>query len=355
MRALGLSLMVWSLAAPVQAGECAISRELKSDSQLADSLERARKQLGLKPHALMHLHTEGTLPHQGIRDESLEAELDFPRMHDAALAWRQSGDQRFLQQVDAYLVAWTALYVPSFNPIDETRFDDFIAAYALTRQALPVSTVDATQKFLRTLAEGYIERAQSRRDPTHGPGSGVWVNNWQSHRIKLMALGAAALQDRSLMVRAQKLFAQQIENNVQPDGSVRDFAERDALHYVVYDLEPLGVAALAAWQFDLDWLHARTPDGLSLASAIDWLMPYADGTREHMEFVNTRQAFDRKRAAAGVAGFSGAWNPEGATTLYWQAAAQDSKYLPIAEKLSPQPPVQLAWLCSVGGTGQDPR
>ena len=45
-------------------------------------------------HPLPKLHTEGTLPHEGIYDQSVEAEKDLDLLRDAALAWRATSDDR---------------------------------------------------------------------------------------------------------------------------------------------------------------------------------------------------------------------------------------------------------------------
>ena len=50
------------------------------------------------PHALEKLHTEGTLPHEGIYDQSVEAEKDLDLLRDAALAWRATSDDRYLDR-----------------------------------------------------------------------------------------------------------------------------------------------------------------------------------------------------------------------------------------------------------------
>ena len=46
-------------------------------------------------HAVSKLHTEGTLPHEGIYDQSVEAEKDLDLLRDAALAWRATSDDRY--------------------------------------------------------------------------------------------------------------------------------------------------------------------------------------------------------------------------------------------------------------------
>jgi hypothetical protein len=297
-------------------------------------LAAAAAHLGARPHALAHVHTEGTLPHQGIRDESIAAERDWPLMRQAALAWRLSADARYLKQVDDDLSAWVGTYQPDFNPIDETNLDGLIDAYVLTSAGLPASTRDATRAWLRKLGEGYIQRIAAFHDPKPGTAT----NNWQSHRVKLVTLVAAALGDQAMLKTARGLFERQVADNIRPDGEVTDFAERDALHYVVYDLQPLVAAALAAKPFGGDWLHYASPEGASLAKALDWLRPYAMGGKTHEEFVHTHVEFDRDREQAGEKGYSGTWDPKSAATLYWLAAALDPDYLPVARQLSAEPP-----------------
>ncbi|WNL47503.1 alginate lyase family protein [Dyella sp. BiH032] len=313
------------------------------DGSAQHILAAAARHLDDRPHPLAHVHTEGTLPHQGIRDESIAAERDWPLMRQAALAWRLSADARYLQQVDDYLKAWTGTYQPDFNPIDETNLDGLIDAYVLTSAGLPAATREATRAWLRRLGEGYIQRIQAFHDPKPGTAT----NNWQSHRVKLVTLAAAALGDPAMLKTARELFERQVGDNIRPDGEVIDFTERDALHYVVYDLQPLVTAALAARPFGDDWLRYASPRGASLAEALDWLRPYAEGSKTHEEFVHTHVKFDRDRAQAGEKGYGGPWDPKSATALYWLAAALDPDYRAVAQRLSPAPPDWIG-ACSYG-------
>ena len=88
------------------------------------------------------------------------------------------------------------------------------------------------------MAEGYLDKiAQEKAED---------VANWQSHAHRSCTLASYALGDADLIARARQAFQRQISVNIKSDGSVVDFSKRDALHYVVYDLEPLTTAALAA-------------------------------------------------------------------------------------------------------------
>jgi hypothetical protein len=290
------------------------------------------------PHPLAKLHTEGTLPHEGIYDQSVEAEKELDLMRNAALAWRATSDDRYLKLVDRFLLAWVTTYQPSFNPIDETHFEGLILAYDMTASALPVKTRNATMAFLNKFANGYIQQVDAQPRPLKG----TFANNWQSHRVKLISMIAFTLDNRKMIATAQRLFIEHIGDNVSPDGSTLDFSERDALHYVTYDLQPLVTAALAARRHNRNWLPERAANGATLAGALDWLTPYATGDKSHDEFVHSSVPFDAKRREAGLPGYTGAWDPKNAAELYHLAARLDGRYTPIALKLAPTPPAWVA-------------
>jgi Alginate lyase len=335
-------------AAPLDAARAAMnfcaapalqtSERTNAAPAVATLMKRVAAQLGDAPKPLAQVHTEGTLPHEGIYDESVEARKDLDLMRDAALVWRATGDGRYLRLVDRFLLAWATTYRPSFNPIDETHFDAMILAYDLTASALPVKTRNATAAFIATLANGYVERIDAEPRPL----TGNYRNNWESHRVKLVAMAAFALDDRKLINAAQRLFVEQIGNNIVADGATFDFAEHDALHYVTYDLEPLVIAALAARRHNRNWLVERGGNGASLARALDWLVPYALGQKTHEEFAGSSVQFDTKRREAGIEGFSGQWNPQHSAELFHLAARLSGRYAPVALHLSPAPPPWLA-------------
>ncbi|MGN6652285.1 alginate lyase family protein [Trinickia sp.] len=300
-------------------------------------IKNVAAQLNDQPKPLARLHTEGTLPHEGIYDQSVDAERDLELMRDAALVWRATGDERYLRLVDRFLLAWATTYQPSFNPIDETHFDSMILAYDMTASALPVKTRNAASAFITRLANGYLARVDAQPRPL----SGTYRNNWESHRVKLVAMAAFTLDDRKLINAAQRLFVEQIGTNVAPDGTTVDFTERDALHYVTYDLEPLVVAALAARRHNRNWLTLRAPNGATLGVALDWLVPYALGEKTHEEFVHSSVPFDAKRRGAGLPGYSGPWDPKSSDELFHLAARLSGRYAQVAQRLAPTPP---AWL-----------
>lgn len=297
-------------------------------TSLVHQLERERNRL---PAPLPRLHTEGTLPHEGLYDESVKAKRDLPLMQKAALVWRATHHTAWLNVARPYLLAWVATYHPSFNPIDETSFDALIDTYAIIDSALLPADRILVSTYLEKWASGYGDAME------HADSHSTWRNNWQSHRVKLVTMMAVALGNDVLFEKARLLFRKQIMANIAPNGETLDFRERDALHYVVYDLQPLIQAALAARTRGEDWYHWTTGQGASLAKAIGWLTPYVSGEKTHEEFVHSVVRFDALRARAGLKGYSGMFDPRSAGALYWLASEFDLSLRALAEKLQAVP------------------
>ena len=232
--------------------------------------------------------------------------------------------------------AWLDVYQPDFNPIDETNIDALLEAYDLLPDDAKAPISVAFGNFVRNLAKGYLDRMPG----VHG---GTATNNWQSHRVKLATLSAYESGDAALIERARQAFVKQLNDNLLPNGEVLDFGQRDAIHYVVYDLEPLITAALAAKMHGEDWYALATRSGASLRKSLDWLAPFADGSKVHQEFVHSRVRFDYERRDAGVAGFSGEFDPKNARNVFALAARLDTRYAALAQKLRAGP----TWLDAV--------
>lgn len=330
------ALPLWLLARPAraaQAGFALVPPEAEpARSQAAGVILRAAtRALETPPHPMRRIHVEGTLPHQGIYDESLAAKRDWTNARDLALAGALSGEARFTAAAARILAGWAAVYVPSFNPIDETGFDAMFIAWDVLPETARAPLRAAMANLLRGFAEGY---------PRQFLRGATATNNWNSHRVKLAALASFALGEEALIAQARARFAAQLRANIAADGLTVDFTQRDALHYVVYDLEPLLLTCLAARRHGEDWFTLE--DGL-LGRALAWLRPYAAGETPHEEFVHSTVAFDAARRAAGLAGFGGPFEPGVARFLYAMAARVDPAYTALAGALR-RAPWDDAWL-----------
>lgn len=294
------------------------------------------------PQPPTRVHTEGTLPHKGIRDESIVAERQLPLMRDAAFAWRAGAGDAYLAMATRYLNAWVATYQPDLNPIDETPFDSLIDTFAVIQSKMDPKDREAARAFFAKWARDYIASMDAKQVVSESPQASSWNNNWQSHRVKLVTMIAVALDDEALFNEARRLFRAQVDVNIHADGEVIDFPERDALHYVTYDLEPLSRAVLAARLRGEDWFNYQAPGGGSVAKAFAWLYPYANGDKPHEEFKNSKVIFDAQRAAVGEKGYSGPFDPQTAATVMWTGGQFVPDYLKLAQKLKATPPTFIS-------------
>jgi hypothetical protein len=85
--------------------------------------------------------------------------------------------------------------------------------------------------------------------------------------------------------------------NLNADGTTLDFMERDALHYQVYDLEPLTRTAMIYQRAGLaDLYDLKTDQGASIRQCVAFVVPFAKGDKTHAEYVHTTVKFDIQRA-----------------------------------------------------------
>ena len=344
MRAAAFAIVGVLIAAPALAADleprgyalvppatAAALRSLPASPTRAAALRAADRAASRTPSAMARVHVEGTLPGQGIYNQSQEALRDLPAARDLALASRLTGEARYAEVATRLIAAWIATYQVAFNPIDETGFEALMVAWDLLAADRRVGLEAGYGRMLQAFARGYLD---------HPLKGGTAVNNWNSHRVKLIVLAAFALDDPALIAEAHAAYVAQLRVNIRADGSTVDFEQRDAVHYVVYDMEPLATAALAARQHGQNWVADADA---ALVRALAWLEPYAAGARTHEEFANTRVTFDRTRRDAGVKGFEGMFDPKKARTAMALAARLDPRFLGTAQAMRTEP-WQDAWL-----------
>ena len=304
-------------------------------------LRAAAAALERSPDPLVVVHTEGTLPTLPAYKRAAQARRDWRSMSVMANAYVMDRQPRYLDGYARYLAAWLDVYRISGNPIDETGLSEWLLAYRSAGRALPPPLAERMRQFACDLAVRYTESQPTSRQTS--------TNNWQSHRVKLAVMGAYVCSNPELIAAAEAAFASQIENNLLPSGESIDFAERDAIHYVVYSAEPLLEAALFAHRQGRALFATTGSQGQSLSRTLDWLAPYARGEKTHEEFVHSRVPFDSQRAAAGVAGFSGPFSSQKAQLIFWLAAQIDRKWIELSGKLGTSSITQRAsWIVRTG-------
>ena len=282
------------------------------------------------PNPIDTIRTEGLLQGDPRKTATWEALRDMHKMYALALAYRVTGRREYLNKVTVYMIAWADSNFSRGDPIDDTNLDPAIEAYDMIKDDLVSAEIKRISGWLRRTAEAEINARYNlpQRATSH--------NNWHSHRLKVVGEIAFAIGDKKLEEYAINGIKQQIGTNLKADSTSEDFAERDALHYHVYDLEPLlKLAILLKQATGVDYYSYEAPSGSSIRKSVDWLLPYLDGRKTHPEFVNSKVEFDRRRAQNGQAEYKAGtlFDPRNGAATLILAAYFDEDLLQLARHL----------------------
>ncbi len=286
-----------------------------SADERSQAVSLANDAMSRFPHAMLHVHVDGLQPHQGARDESEQAMRDWDAARDLAVGYCVTQNTAYLDHADAIIVAWLKAYQPDFNPVDETNLEQLFLAADILGDAMPAPLYKAWQAFAAKLSAGYLAEI----DKNAGT-----ANSRQSQRIKLAAMAAYVTADTGAIGHVESAFTTQIGANIKSDGSVSDYDRHDSLRPVVFDLQPLVIAALAAHDHGENWYGITASGGSTMQAALQWLSPYAKGTQTNQE---------QSRPTADTGSIATTWSPSASASLYLYASALDRQWSDLATQL----------------------
>lgn len=275
------------------ASEIAKMKELiSSDTSAANRYEKiskdAKSALGASPHPIVKISTAGRLKGDTVREETNKATKDFYKIWCLAVSYSFTGDELYLRQAIKFILAWAEVNMASGEPINETKLDPVLEAYDIVRSKIANEEKQKIENWLRSIADAEINGRIY--------GTKTAVNNWNSHRIKIVGLIGFAIGDEKYKTYAESALKEQIKNNLLEDGSSWDFKERDALHYHCYDIEPLLKISIAFKRTGKDYYKYISDNNSSLEKSVSFLKPYLSGIKYHEEFVNSNVNFDKRRS-----------------------------------------------------------
>jgi len=257
------------------------------------------KYLDEQPNPIDTIRTEGLLKGNPKKEKTSLALKDMSKMFALALEHRLSGNKECLNKCTEFLKAWSKINRPNGDPIDDTNLDDAIEAYDLTKSELTPTDKKLIDNWLSATA---LAEINSKRMVA---GRGTATNNWNSHRLKIVGEIGYALNNQEFINWAIENLKTQINVNLNADGTSIDFKQRDAMHYHIYDLEPmLRLAIIIDRAKGINFYTYESPKGSSIQKSVNWLLPYIKGEKQHEEYVNTTVKFDRDRAKNNEPGFA---------------------------------------------------
>jgi hypothetical protein len=269
-------------------------RALAADSgapAYAGILAAADSALAVPPMPLETLVYEGHLPDHPRRLVTIEHLGDVSRLRVLGYAWLVGCDPRFADHAASIIRAWSGVYRPTGNPINENKLSSLIGIYAALRETHFVEEErEAVDAWLREI--GARNRATGERADR--------MDNWQAKRLKVAAMVGSTVGDEALLGWARQEFGRYVAEGLYPDGSSEDFRHRDALTYHHGGLKPL-LEIAQALDPGGDLYRREFGAGSSLAKSVAFLVRHVDGTAQHAEWVHTTSEIDRRRAAEGHA------------------------------------------------------
>jgi hypothetical protein len=266
-------------------------------------LKTADNALTAIPNPADTILSEGILQGDPRKTKTWKSLEDMQKVYALGFAYKVTSDTKYLAKASEFLLAWAKRNQPQGNPINDTNLDRIIFTYDLLKSDLNQEVVAAVKVWLNQVAK---QEVKTFDDAMASRGKAKTFNNWHSHRIKAIAQVAAALEDKTLLRYTIERYEAQIAKNLRSDGSSFDFHERDALHYHIYDVDPLLVAAITltrASNSKSSFYSYQSAEGNSLKKSVEWLLLYFTGEKTHAEWVNSKSAFDKKRADNGEKGY----------------------------------------------------
>ncbi|OCX52505.1 hypothetical protein BEL04_13680 [Mucilaginibacter sp. PPCGB 2223] len=311
-----------------------LKQTIKSDASAqklyASFQSEADAALGEAPNPIVKILSEGHLEGDPDKVASLKAVRDADKIYALALVYRVGGDKKYLTKVQEYLLAWAKTNKSTGDPIDETKLEALFAGYDMVRDQVEPDVRKTIDKWLDSIADGELNSDHAR------PGKGTAINNWNSHRIKIITLIAYTIHTKKYDKDIPKELMAQLGVDLYPDGSSYDFVERDAFHYHIYTLEPLLSTIRTIYRATgKNYFNEESYTKSSIKRSVDFMIPYVTGQLTHAEFANSKAKFDRARAQNGEKGYQVKnFIPKTAIYVLSQAAYFDDAYVPVIKQIS---------------------
>lgn len=289
-------------------GSFDLIRASQIPTDLVRSWQIAQHSVGLVVQPIDQFELAGTLnSHPGhIRSDA--AKKPFGAIFALAVASRTAAEPLrtdSLHTAAAALLAWTQVYPPTGNPINERFFTPLF-------QAADLIAADLSPADRRAVLDWVGEFAVAG-DRFYAPKTyrnTARMNNWMAWRLQIRAVATTVGRLPSLRAGLPDQLAEFTARNYiagpegRLDGRTYDFVQRDALNYHIAAVQPLVETLL------------YTPDLVSTAvrsavlSGINFVRPYFLRQAEHVEFAGTTVPFDMARRAEGNPVFQQApWDP----------------------------------------------
>ncbi|MGF1677724.1 MAG: alginate lyase family protein [Candidatus Methylacidiphilales bacterium] len=285
----------------------------------------AEKRLDLKPHPLEVIHYEGRVNTDPQRIASVAS---LREMNDVSILfhyWQVTGDTATAETLKRFIREWSATYIPTGNDVNENKLLPIYTAYFSLRLEFEAGEREKIDLWIDALGALHAKAVAESKQ---------FTNRYSKH-LRLLALFGLILDRpewRALAMEGVKRFVQE---SLRADGTSLDLERRDTLTYHTSSLRPPIELAVLAGEEGASLYTWTASSGGSLKKSVDYVVPYADGTKTREEWRNSKVELDRKRAEAGLEAYriGRLYEPKDALHLLEEASYFDPGLVPLVLKL----------------------
>lgn len=211
-------------------------------------------------------------------------------------------------------------YSPNGHPIRESLMYAILEAYP------SITFTDPERRkvinWIRRLANAQMNFVNTNSTPH---------NNFLAHQIKTVALAGDVLSNNTFIKWAETRMRSFIDNALYPDGSCLDFKERDSLTYVTYTLNALLIAVPPLEKrTKINYYTYESPQKSSIQKSVHWLIPYIEGSKQNLMFLQSIYSSDSKTLHADKHGKP--WDKADARQLLLKCVTYDTVIKDILTK-----------------------
>ena len=308
-----------------------LRRLVREDSEAASLVQEIREQaeplLDIEPRPIRVLHYEGLVNTNPKRIKTVE---HLSQIKDAATLfryWQATGSEEAAATLRRLIAAWTDVYVPTGNDVNDNKMYSLLVAYEALRDTFPADQRERIDGWVQRVGELHEKAVRKAKRFT----------NRYTKSVRLLALSGMILDRSEWIEQAEAGIRRFVSESLYGDGSSYDLKHRDTLTYHSSALRPPMELAMLLGERGKELYTWTNKRGGSLKKSVDYVVPYAMGEKIHREWVHTRVDLDRRRAAAGIEKYRTGrlYEPKSALELMTQASYFDPTLRRVVVHLEP--------------------
>ncbi len=151
---------------PLNAAQRERLREIVAeDPEAAALLEALRTEaealIDLESHPLRVIHYEGLVNTDPRRIATVAKLREMADVATLLLYWQATGDERVAQTLRRFILAWSEVYAPTGNDVNENKFYPLFVAYEALRDTFKTGERERVDAWLQAMGELHAEEVRT--------------------------------------------------------------------------------------------------------------------------------------------------------------------------------------------------